>query len=393
MTSLSLLAAALLSFASCSIAGSIIFGYLPTWQLEAAKDVDISRYTHVTIAFAEPSSNGTLEMENRDSAMEWVPEITKAGAQALVSVGGWAGSKHFSPIMKDAGKRTQLIDNIVSWVKDYELNGIDIDYEYPGRQGDTCHPFDARVDTDNFLTFLTDLRSEFSRVFNDRKLITLATRFQPFDGPDGPMRDVSDFASVIDYLNPMLYDFNGVWSETTGPNAPFNHEKGKGLQYSFTSSIKEWVDAGIPAEKILAGLPFYGRTVTAQNDLSVSRQMYAPLKKVIPRGDEDDQEEPDKSCGGPKAFSGVWKYSKLRGQAVLSSPDVAEEPWIRQFDKVTKTPWLFNTDTKDFVSYDDPASIMYKCKYVKDNGLGGVMVWSMTSDFHNELVDAISSIL
>ncbi|ORX73320.1 endochitinase [Linderina pennispora] len=364
MTSLSLLAAALLSFVSCSIAGSIVFGYLPTWQLEAAKDVDISRYTHVTIAFAEPSSNGTLEMDNRDSAMEWVPEITKAGAQALVSVGGWTGSKHFSPIMKDAGKRAQLIDNIVSWVKDYELNGIDIDYEYPGRQGDTCHPFDARVDTDNFLTFLTDLRSEFSRVFNDRKLITLATRFQPFDGPNGPMRDVSDFAS------------------TTGPNAPFNHEKDKGLQYSFTSSIKEWVDAGIPAEKILAGLPFYGRTVTAQNDLSVSRQMYAPLKK-----------ESDKSCGGPKAFSGVWKYSKLRGQAVLSSPDVAEEPWIRQFDKVTKTPWLFNTDTKDFVSYDDPASIMYKCKYVKDNGLGGVMVWSMTNDFHNELVDAISSIL
>ncbi|KAJ2805046.1 hypothetical protein H4R20_002248 [Coemansia guatemalensis] len=391
ITSAALLLIALVQHVA--LASDVVFGYLPTWQLDKAEGVDLSKYTHVTIAFAVPLSDGHISMDNRDDVLkEWVGKLSENKIKVLVSLGGWTGSKHMSPIMKDKAKRTVMIDDMVDWMKDYALDGWDVDFEYPGRQGDSCHPFDS-ADAANFLEFLQELRQRFDSEFEEAKLITLATRFQPFDGPSGPMSDVSDFAKPVDYFNLMLYDFNGVWSETTGPNAPFDFAQGKGLQFSFKSSIQSWMDAGIPANKINGGTPFYGRSVTATADMSETRDMYQPLVKQIPQGDSDDREESDPSCGGPKTFSGIWKYANLRSEGVLDSPDSAAAPWIRQFDNATYTPWLYNSDTKDFVSYDDTTSIAAKAEFARDNGLAGLMVWHITNDYENELLNALSSSL
>ncbi|KAJ2864154.1 hypothetical protein GGH94_003102 [Coemansia aciculifera] len=374
-----------------TLAADVVFGYLPTWQTDKAEGVDLTKYTHITIAFAIPDENGQITMDNRDGMMkEWMPKISDSHAKVLVSLGGWTGSKYFSPILKDPKKRNRMIDQMTQWMQDHGFDGWDVDYEYPGRQGDSCHTFDAREDTPNFLQFLKDLRHRIDSEFGaGTKLITVATRFQPFDGPQGPMNDVSEFAKYVDYFNPMLYDFNGVWSDTTGPNAPLDYTKGKALQFSFKSSIQSWIDAGIPVSKINAGLPFYGRTVTANSDMANSRDMYQPLSKTIPRGDGDDKEESDISCGGPKLFSGIWKYTNLRSEGVLDAPDSATAPWVRQYDNATNTPWLFNKETKDFVSYDDMASIGAKAEFAAEKGLAGVMIWPITNDYDNELVNAV----
>ncbi|KAJ2007605.1 hypothetical protein H4R26_000684 [Coemansia thaxteri] len=374
------------------MSADVVFGYLPTWQTSKADGVDFTKYTHITIAFAVPDEQGQITMDNRDSVMkEWVPKLSESHAKVLVSLGGWTGSKHLSPVLKDQKKRNRMIDQMVQWMQDFGFDGWDVDFEYPGRQGNSCHPFDAREDTPNFLAFLKELRLRLDSEFGTggNKLITIATRFQPFDGPEGPMSDVSEFAKYVDYFNPMLYDFNGVWSDTTGPNAPLDYAKGKALQFSFKSSIQSWIDAGIPAAKINAGLPFYGRTVTANADMTRSHDMYQPLTKTIPRGDGDDKEEADGSCGGPKVFSGIWKYSNLRSEGVLDTPDSAAGPWTRQLDNTTNTPWLFNRETKDFVSYDDVVSIGAKAEYAVAKGLAGVMVWPITNDFDSELVNVI----
>ncbi|KAJ2523135.1 hypothetical protein GGI11_000081 [Coemansia sp. RSA 2049] len=398
--------AALAGIATAQKQTSVVFGYLPTWQTDKAEPIDLSKYTHITIAFAAPDEDGRITADNRTEAAvkEWVGKIGDAGARALVSLGGWAGSKHMSPVMKDKAKRDRLIDDMVGWVRAYSLDGWDVDFEYPGRQGNTCHPFDAASDTPNFQLFLADLRQRLDGEGDEAraKLITLATRFQPFDGPQGPLADVSGFAPLVDYFNIMLYDFNGVWSSTTGPNAPLDHAQGKGLQASVRSSVQLWIDAGIPESKINAGLAFYGRTVTASssddNDSDDGngggeKSMYLPLQKAIPRGDSDDQEESDPSCGGPKAFSGIWKYSNLRSEGVLDAPDSAASPWVRRFDKDTSTPWLYNTETRDFVSYDDPQSIGAKTQFAVSRGLAGVMVWPITNDYEGELISAITEVI
>ncbi|KAJ2305320.1 hypothetical protein IWW54_005118 [Coemansia sp. RSA 2705] len=386
--------ATVLVLALAAQAADVVFGYLPTWQADKTDNIDFSKYTHITIAFAVPDASGQLSMDNRDDMLkDWVDRLAESHTKVLVSLGGWTGSKHLSPIMKDPKKRAQMIADMVQWMRDFGFDGWDIDFEYPGRQGDLCHPFDAK-DSDNFLLFLGELRDALGGEFDDAKLITLATRFQPFDDASGPMSDVSAFADKVDYFNLMLYDFNGVWSSTTGPNAPLDFERGQGLQFSFKSSIQSWIDAGIPAGKINPGLPFYGRTVTAAADEDMSeKSMYQPLRKEIPRGDADDREEADPSCGGPAVFSGIWKYRNLRAEGVLDAPDSAAAPWTRQFDNTTFTPWLFNTETRDFVSYDDATSIAAKAQHASASGLAGVMVWPITNDYENELLNAITSSL
>ncbi|KAJ2855342.1 hypothetical protein FB639_006240, partial [Coemansia asiatica] len=101
--------------------------------------VDYSKYTHVNLAFGIPSSSGTISFDGDWFVPQLVSEIHSKGTKVLLSVGGWTGSNYFSNILKDSGARSTLITSMVNYVKNNNLDGIDIDWEYPGRLGDTCN--------------------------------------------------------------------------------------------------------------------------------------------------------------------------------------------------------------------------------------------------------------
>ncbi|KAJ2658460.1 hypothetical protein IWW48_004040 [Coemansia sp. RSA 1200] len=77
----------------------------------------------------------------------------------------------------------------------------------------------------------------------------------------------------------------------------------------------------------------------------------------------------------------------MRTQGLLTSPSTAAAPWVRQWDSVSQTPWLFNPSTKQFISYDDPESLKIKVDYAASKGLAGTMIWSENMDYNNELVN------
>lgn len=86
------------------------------------------------------------------------------------------------------------------------------------------------------------------------------------------------------------------------------------------------------------------------------------------------------SITDPGGLSGVWRYGNLRSQGVLTAPETAASPWVRNWDNVTQTPWLFNPTDKTFISYDDPKSMAIKINYAICQNLGGAMVWSVDED-------------
>lgn len=131
------------------------------------------------------------------------------------------------------------------------------------------------------------------------------------------------------------------------------------------------------------------RFIGATGDMSNTNQYQAQVAGQPPHGDSYDAVWKDPYCSkDPGGLSGIWRYGNLRSQGVLTSPTEAVSPWIRHWDNVTQTPWLFNTKTKDFVSYDDPKSIAIKVDYALCKGLGGVMVWSVDEDSdNNELLN------
>ncbi|KAJ2641181.1 hypothetical protein GGH99_008968, partial [Coemansia sp. RSA 1285] len=337
--------------------------------------IDFSKYTHINMAFGIPTASGTFSFDGDWFLPSIVSDLHSKGTKVLMSVGGWTGSNFFSNIVKDTGASTTLINSMVDYVDKNQLDGIDIDWEYPGRLGDTCNVFDKANDTPNYLKFLQSLRAAFDSKFGKKgKLITLAIRVQPFDVDGSPSSDVSEFAKVVDYGNLMQYDINGGWNNDTGPNAPFNFEQGKGLQVSYVSAIDAWTKAGWPAGQLTAGLAFYGRSTIAKEDMTKDpTNQYQPQDSTVPLGDSEDAPWYD-ACAGTTANSGTWQWKNMRTQGLLTSPSTAAAPWVRQWDSVSQTPWLFNPSTKQFISYDDPESLKIKVDYAASKGLAGTMI-------------------
>ncbi|KAJ2741215.1 hypothetical protein GGI20_005344 [Coemansia sp. BCRC 34301] len=368
-----------------------VVGYYPNWV--SMPSLNFNKYTHVNFAFAIPTASGSLSYDNQGAMPDIVTSLHAAGTKAIISIGGWTGSGFFSSILKSSTSRTALLTNIVAYVKTYNLDGVDIDWEYPGRQGDACNAVDASSDTSNFLAFLQDLRVQLDTTFGRRgKLLTLAVRVEPFDGPSGPISDVSAFAKVVDFINLMTYDIAGVWNPTTSANAPLQFVTGQGPQFSVSSAIDSWSRAGWPTGQMNLGIPFYGHALTAkQNMLQTPTNMYVPIAATAPQGDKDDTLFTDPCSGGPAVYSGSWQWRHLRDQGLLTTAGSAASPWVRTWDSATSTPWLFNPSTNTFITYDDPQSIQLKVSYAAAKGLAGTMVWGMDMDYNDELLSVLQT--
>ncbi|KAJ2716637.1 hypothetical protein H4R19_000528 [Coemansia spiralis] len=366
------------------VRGSIIAGYAPGWK--SMDGVDLSRYTHINLAYAEPLANGSLAVELGHNITDAAARVHKAGARALLAIGGWSGSVYFSDALKAAPERSRLVSSIVNGLRDNSLDGVDIDWI-----ANDCNKIDRQNDAANLLTFLGELRRALESAFaNTRKLVALGVGMAPFSGPNGPLHDVSEYAKVVDYINILAYDVNGPYGNTTGPNAPLNYQAGHGSQASLIAAVDSWIAAKFPAKQITAGIAFHGRAAVALDDMSQrSWDIYQPRESSIPKGDNNDGMWTDGCTDRTPHYSGVWSYGNLRKQGLLPSPDSADAPWQRYWDSVSMTPWLFNLQTKTFISYDDPGSLAAKLGYVADHGLAGVTVYDITMDHNGELMDAI----
>ncbi|KAI8054511.1 glycoside hydrolase [Syncephalis plumigaleata] len=354
-----------------------IVAYYADWttNIMQPENIPYKKITHINYSFAVLKENNEPYFETELILPRVVKGAHENGVKVLLSIGGWTGSRWFTPMSASAQGRQTFITKTLSIVEQFSLDGVDIDWEYPGRLGMMCNNYDVNHDADNFHTLLNELRAALDSKYGaHKKEITLAVRVQPFDVVGGPLKDVKRY--------------------TTGPNAPFNYdEPGKGDPFSVVQSIKEWTDAGFPREKITLGLGFYGRSARATVDMTKGNvTQYAPFdNSSIPRGDQNDAPWGDPCPGAPWGYSGVWQWRNLRAQGVLTTPETAAAPWVRYWDNVSKTPWLFNTNDKTFISYDDPKSLGIKTDYARCQGLGGVMVWALHQD-NGELLDSIQSI-
>lgn len=187
----------------------------------------------------------------------------------------------------------------------------------------------------------------------------------------------------------------GSWSATTGPNAPFNNGPvGSADQFSFTQSIDAWTNAGFPADKLVLGTAFYGRSAIATVDMNAAnpQTMYAAKTSTTPKGGPADRNDINFFCNEGAVYSGMWKWKELRGNILTGGPTTPAAGWTRYWDDQTQTPWLFRAADKTFISYDDVQSLTIKTAYAKQKGVRGVMLWDMSYDYNNELINVLQGI-
>lgn len=139
-----------------------------------------------------------------------------AGTKVLVSVGGWSGSTGFSPMAASAANRANFIKWNVDFIKQWNTDGVDIDWEYPTAKGAGCNAVNVN-DVSNLQTLIQELRAALTTNFpNDYKEITMAVHITPFGG-EQPVKDVSGFVPYMDRFHVMAFDVNGAWNSTSGP--------------------------------------------------------------------------------------------------------------------------------------------------------------------------------
>ena len=201
---------------------------------------DMSLMTHINYAFGHVNKtfNGV-----RIQRPERLREIAaaKGDVKVCLSVGGW-GSGRFSEMAADEACRKSFVDSCLAIVEEFGLDGIDIDWEYPtsSAAGISSSP----EDTDNFTLLMRDLRATLGK---DR-ILTLAT------AASARYIDFPAILPYVDFVNVMSYDMG----RPPRHNAPLYPSRGISGRMTSDGAIKVHLAAGVPADKLVMGMPFYG---------------------------------------------------------------------------------------------------------------------------------------
>jgi chitinase len=280
----------------------------------------------------------------------------------LVSVGGWLWSGNFSEVALTAESRSVFVESVMDFLARYDLDGLDVDWEYPGMPG-SGHAFRSE-DGRNFTLLLKELRKRFDRqtMKSHRRLyLTIAAGAGDDYLAHTEMKKVQEY---VDTVNLMAYDYVEPGDDPlTGHHAPLFGNPADARNYSDDASVRAFERAGVPPGKILLGIPFYGHVW----------------------GDVADRDhgflQPGKAV--PNAYA---PYSAIAGTML-------NQGFIRYWDPIASAPYLYNSEKHVFVSYDDTESIAAKCRYVITHKLGGVMFWEYSGDPAGVLLGAINQSL
>lgn len=185
--------------------------------------IPYDKLTHINYSFLIPNADGTFVRINNSWKLKLITENAhQQGVKVLISVGGWGWDGQFETVAADPALRSAFVQNLTAFVDEYQLDGADVDWEYP----------DAGQSAQNFLALITELRAAMP----DKEITTAVVSH----GENG-LGILPEAFEILDYVNVMTYD---------GPD--------HGTMEQFERGLAFWTARGLPSEKIVMGLPFYG---------------------------------------------------------------------------------------------------------------------------------------
>ena len=225
--------------------------------------IPYDKLTHINYAFLTPKNDGTFNPINNDWKLKLIVQNGHAhNVKVLISVGGWGWDSQFETVAAKPELRSAFVQNLKAFVDEYQLDGADIDWEYPN----------AGQSSQNFLALIQELR----KAMPDKLLTTAVVS----DGENSAGIATESFA-LFDYVNVMTYD---------GPD--------HGTMKQFEQGLSFWTARGLPKEKIVMGVPFYSHV----KDSSIAGVTYAKLIKADSAAAQVDEFEYN---GGTQIYNGI----------------------------------------------------------------------------------------
>lgn len=300
------------------------------------KNVDPRFLDAVIYAFVEINPDGTLLVPT-PNYLNYLLSLknSKPSLKVIAAIGGW-GAEGFSDAASTPRSRYDFARNVNELINDYGLDGIDLDWEYPGSSAAGIKS--SPQDRENFTLLITAIRD----VIGDDAWLSVAGTGD--SGYTTRSAEIDKIAPLITHFNLMSYDFTAGETGERGRRHQANlYDSNLSLPgYSVDAMVRNLINNGMPSEKILLGVPFYGRlgaTTTAS-------------------------------------------YDELRRNYINKNG------YDYRFDDTAKVPYLVK-DGQFAMSFDNDLSIYIKGQYVLNNCLGGIFSWTSTFDQANILARAM----
>jgi chitinase len=344
----------------------VIIGYVGGYRgLIDTSMVDANKLTHINYAFVDVKNNraylsnlktDSTNFRNLNRLKQKNPDL-----KILISIGGWTWSGNFSDAVLTDTSRKAFAASAVDIILKYGLDGVDIDWEYPGQigAGNKFRPEDKQ----NYTLMFKALREELSRAEQQsgkKFLLTTAVgAFKRFLD----LTEMDKAQVYLNYINLMTYDY---FQDSLGISVHHTNLFASKIyqgEDNAEKSVSQFIAAGVPAEKLVMGLAFYGRSaivaVNTQNGLGVKTT--------------------GKASGG--------------GYTLIKDSLINKNGFKYFRDKEANAPYLYNPASRQFISFDDEWSVKNKADVVKDRGMGGVMFWEYANDQKEYLLDELNKVL
>ena len=348
-------------------------------------ELPLDQLTHIIFSFTNVI-DGEMKFQNPEESSKVLKQLVEQkqkypDLKVMVACGGW-GAGGFSDMAITEAGRKKFAQSVARFVAEYQLDGVDIDWEYPG-MGSAGIDF-RKEDKQTFTLLMKCLREHLNQI-GEKQILTFASA--------GWKRyyehiELLEVMKYVDYMNVMTYDQIGHTTPYTGHHTALGYIQMKDMEgtpaLEFLESKKEemakrgvkfeprsvekiidfCLKQGVKPEKIVIGAAFYGRS----------------WKGVTPEQ------------------NGLYQYNKGSHIGWCSYHDIREKyesknGFERYWDSIAKAPYLFNRVDSIFFTYDDTASVKLKTDYVIKNKLGGIMFWELSNDTkgENSLLDAINN--
>ena len=310
---------------------------------ETIRQYPIDKLTHIIYSFLK-LQNDTLSFRNDDQrrSLEQLVELKKTYPQLkiMVSIGGWGGCAPCSDLFASAEHRTTFAKTTVALFRQYDIDGLDLDWEYPAIEGYPGHKWD-KADKNNFTELVRALRNEMKNEF----LLTFAA-----GGFTKYLEESVDWDAVmplVDFVNLMTYDLVNGYSKITGHHTLLYHQE---PEQESTQKCVEWlINKKVEPAKLIIGAAFYARVW--ENVEHTNNGLYQPGK-----------------------FLRSVQYKDF-------SSYFADSSGFRYYwDKKAKAPYRYSVSKKLFATFDDKRSLEAKTKFIKKKKLGGIMFWELSEN-------------